>query len=51
MLGCAQGALTKYPCPYCKAQIEVPKKKKTVQKGVQKVQNARSKDQRKGKKQ
>ena len=51
MLGCAQGALTKYPCPYCKAQIEVPKKKKTVQKGVQKVQSARSKDQRKGKKQ
>ena len=51
MLGCAQGALTKYPCPYCKAQIEVPKKKKTVQKSVQKVQSARSKDQRKGKKQ
>ena len=40
MLGCAQGALTKYPCPYCTAQIETPKKKKkkTSSKGTKKQQ-------------
>lgn len=30
ILVCAQGALTKFPCLYCTAQIDIPKNKRQV---------------------
>lgn len=37
MMGCAQGATSRWPCPYCNAQIDIPRQKKTNGKGIQKV--------------
>lgn len=39
MLGCAQGALTKFPCPYCTAQIDTSKNKKSTKKGKKQKQD------------